>query len=188
VQKDTRLNLQSRLNAEVLLNAQIKWLSKQYIDFLGRIFRLQEGILRWVFEKETGFSADSHQYSSDFREYLNRDPDFVEYLNEHPVFGNTPVTPSLNRGTLLLFLDYITNTKVQEYNPVLKQCNKLDHLAALRNKCALAHGNTAVNDQIISEKYGKNVWNNLSGLAKVFSLDDLLPQVECVKKIVLETF
>jgi hypothetical protein len=113
------------------LNAKIKWLSKQYIDFLGRIFRLQEGVLRWVFEKETGFSADALRFPADFGTYLERDPDFAKYLNDNSINGKTPVTPHLNRGTLLLFLNYI-NTKNQKYKAVLKQCNKLDHLAALR--------------------------------------------------------
>jgi len=187
IQKENWLQLQTNLNAEVLLNAKIKWLSKQYIDFLGRIFRLQEGVLRWVFEKETGFSADALRFPADFGTYLERDPDFAKYLNDNSINGKTPVTPHLNRGTLLLFLNYI-NTKNQKYKAVLKQCNKLDHLAALRNKCALAHGNIAINEQIITEKYPKNVWKNLSGLTRAFNLPDLFPQVECIKNILIEKF
>jgi len=181
------LELHRRLNAEVLLNAKIKWLSKQYIDFLGRIFRLQEGVLRWVFEKETGYSADSHQFPNDFSDLLNQNPDFVVYLNENPINGRTPVACHLNRGTLLLYLQFITQVH-SEYKPVLKHCNKLDHLAALRNKCALAHGNAAINDRIILEKYGPDVWRNLSALSEAFLLDDHLPQIDCIREIILENF
>jgi len=187
-EKSAWLQLQADLNSEVLLNAKIKWLSKQYVDFLGRIFRLQEGILRSVFERETGYSTDTKQFPTDFRNYLERDPDFVVYINEHPVNGTTPVSPDLNRYTLLLFLEYKANTKGKEYRQVLKQCNKLDHLAALRNKCALAHGNAAVNDQIIAQKYGSDVWKNLSGLVRAFNLKDHLPQIVCIRNIIRENF
>jgi len=181
------LELQILLNTEVLLNARIKWLSKQYIDFLGRVFRLQEGVLRWVFEKVTGFSADGEHFPDDFVAYIQQDTSFSDYLSKNRINGKTPVAHRLNRGTLLLFLRYLESSG-KDYQNVLKHCDKLDHLAALRNKCALAHGNAAVNSEIIRKKYGPDVWKNLSALSKAFGLDDLLPQIECVKKIILENF
>ncbi|MFA4907403.1 MAG: hypothetical protein WC602_03970 [archaeon] len=182
----TWLELQARLNAEVLLNAKIKWLSMQYIDFLGRIFRLQEGVLRRIFEKVTNYSADGEHFPNDFETFLQQDPNFLVYLSQNRINGKTPVAHRANRGTLLLFLRYLESSG-KDYHNVLKHCDKLDHLAALRNKCALAHGNTAVNSEIITKKYG-DVWKNLSALSEAFGLDDLLPQIECIKKLIIENF
>ncbi|NLA22918.1 MAG: hypothetical protein GX870_07750 [Candidatus Marinimicrobia bacterium] len=186
-QKNKWLELQKRLNAEVLLNVRIKWLSKQYIDFLGRIFRLQEGVLRWIFEKETGYSADSEQFPNDYPDFLKQNPDFEDYLKNESINGKNPVANRLNRGTLLLYLRFLSETHA-EYQPILKQCNKLDHLSALRNKSALAHGNEPVNDCIISQIYGKNVLGNLSKLASTFGLEDHLPQIDCIRNIIIENF
>jgi hypothetical protein len=49
---------------EVAYSAEIAWRNGRYADMLGRIFRFQEGVLRWIVERYLGLPTDMSKASA----------------------------------------------------------------------------------------------------------------------------
>ena len=148
---------------EICLNALIKYKSRQYTDFVGRIFRLQEGAARWFFEYYTGYSTNigrKFSYKDDFDKYSHTPAgkDFVEYLKKKKR-KNYRYEP--NRIILTKFWDFylINNSDSSKdlYPEMLTFCKKIDNLGDLRNESSLAHGFAAITAGIIADKYHKGI-------------------------------
>lgn len=173
-QRAAWVNFQKMLLMEISVNARVIWNARQYVDFLGRMFRLQEGILRIFFEEQTGYSADIDNYPEDFKTWRAcYGKELVQYFEANPHNGKFKASPT--RKVLLEYLGFIANNK-RDYQAILDYCNKIDHLAALRNQSILAHGNKPISKNRITGIFGKRLTQNIAKLARIWSLPDNFEQ------------
>ena len=183
--KENWIDLQKKLSAEIAINTRIKWRSENYVDFLGRCFRLQEGLLRWIFEYESGYSADMNMHYNDFPNYLKKEgKDFDKFLDELEKKENKTYNRNLNRKILLYFLQYISKS-TDTYKDLMKICFKFDHLSNLRNQSILAHGNMPVTKQRLNEIYGKKkIERDLSTICKKMNNTDGFESINHIIEII----
>ncbi|MCF7740525.1 MAG: hypothetical protein K9N00_01905 [Candidatus Marinimicrobia bacterium] len=187
----TWLDMQKKRIVELSLNIRMKWFSRQYVDMLGRIFRLQEAILRYVFENETGYSADSGKNYDDFYTYLgNEGKEFDRYLTvnlKKSKPNSRAYNKSLNSKTLYWFLKYLHDEKGRnDLSDILNLINKLRQLRDLRNKSIVSHGYKPVSREKIRQIYGKRkLVKSMQNISSYFGLQDRYDQVEYIKKLIL---
>lgn len=180
------VRFQKNILMEVSVNARVKWNSGQYVDFLGRMFRLQEGILRIFFEEQTGYSTDKDRYPEDFQNWCtSRGDEFIGYFESNPHNGKFKSIPT--RKVLLEFLRFRAKT-TSDYSEILKYCNKIDHLASLRNQSILAHGNKPINVDTVERIYGKKICQDVAKIARIWGLTDNYQQFVSVLNIIKQNY
>ncbi len=133
------LTYQRRGLEELYWNLRIKAEREEWVDFLGRVFRLVEGLQRYIFERETRHSTEKYGDGfPDFARWLEANASVRAYLVEQNV--REPIEP--NTFVLLQILNYWVEKAGRgrvlgkAYN-VLK---RLRQLSDLRNKSIMAHG------------------------------------------------
>lgn len=180
------IEFQKKLLMEISVNARVKWNAGQYVDFLGRMFRLQEGILRIFFEEQTGYSTDKDRYPEDFQNWCTiKGEEFIRHFESNPYNGQFKSIPS--RKALLEFMRYWAKTRL-DHSEILTYCNKIDHLASLRNQSILAHGNKPISVETVERIYGKKVWQNVAKIARIWDLTDNYQQFDLVLNIIKENY
>jgi hypothetical protein len=142
---DNWLSLQRLLLGELYFNLSLKANCGEWVDFLGRVFRLHEAILRLIFEMETRHSSDGN----DMKGY----PDFKKCIDERSDIAGL----GLEAKPTTFALGTIVNHWVREascgpkYGKALKIHELIGKLSALRNKSIIAHGYQPVSEEDICE-------------------------------------
>ncbi len=162
----------------------IKWNNGEYVDVVGRLFRLEEELLKYIVEKE--FKKSMNMYKKDgvkdfygYWELLSEEEGLKEYLsNLEGPNGNIKVDAGVNRITLNGIVNYLINVKkLKKYNPILNLSDKLSKLSELRNSSIIAHGFSGVSKYEIIEKYNYNkniedeLINDLNTIIKIINMD-----------------
>ncbi len=147
-----QLERQKGLLVELIFNARLCWRTGRDIDFLGRIYRLHEALLRYLLES-LGFPTDDSypQQNGSRQRYWGRiqelglasHPVFKQYCGEGDFLRN-----SLNRrvfmDTIRALLEVRPNgldlTSVQDFAPLVLDNGVLNWLATKRNSTILGHG------------------------------------------------
>jgi hypothetical protein len=137
--------LQRLLLGELFFNLRLKVQQGAWVDALGRMFRLHEGLLRLVFELETRHSTDGND-----REGY---PDFAKALQEEPALralnrDDRPTTYALER-----IIEYWTGEAGKDaYQPVTAILGVFRDLSGLRNKSIIAHGYEGVSEEEVAKQ------------------------------------
>jgi hypothetical protein len=137
--------LQRLLLGELFFNLRLKIQQSAWVDVLGRMFRLHEGLLRLVFELETKHNTDGND-----REGY---PDFAKALSREPTLralgvGDRPTTFALER-----IIEYWTGEDNKNaYRTVTAILGLFRDLSGLRNKSIIAHGYEGVSEEEIKER------------------------------------
>ena len=158
---ETWLDYQRRALAELYWNLCIKIERAEWVDFLGRLFRLEEGLLRLAFEQETRHSTERHADGyPDFARALEADPDLVAFLRERGIRDTddlTRVTP--NRRVLAEIVNYWVERggKGRTLGQLRGLLGHISRLNELRNKSIIAHGFQGVEKAEIEERCGMSV-------------------------------
>lgn len=147
---------------ELFFNMKIKYQNEEFVDFLGRLFRFQECILRFIVEKELRFSTEKDDEDG-YKEFVNgigSRPDLEAFLKsqrfkDKPLDYTEPTTE-----VLIAILRYLKDDKSPlsgekkivygEVDEILKKVNKL---SGLRNKSIIAHGFEGVSKEILEKEY-----------------------------------
>lgn len=150
----------SALIHELYDNMVVKWEQGAYVDFLGRLFRLEEAVLRLVFELETNVTTERRK-----KEYA----DFVHYIYAHKVLlqflEKNGIDPNLiepNRKVLRNILEFwVKEERKAKLGPIFGFVEKINtpdgnSLAGLRNKSILAHGFEGISKDRIKKLYGSD--------------------------------
>lgn len=164
---------------ELLFNARACWRAGREVDFLGRVYRLHEGLARYLLE-QLGFPTDE---GGDRREKTRSE--FWARAGELGLTEHLPADPavqvggSVNRPAMLAVLRALCNRSpagldvetAQKFVPWLE--GVLGELATLRNKTILGHGFTPVSrgevERLVREQTGLAVEAWLETMAR--SLD-----------------
>jgi len=169
---------------ELFLNLRIKFVREEFVDFLGRVFRFQEDVLRYIVERELGFSTEMDKKSR-YDEFINgikRNKVLVKYLEESrfsgkPLKYDEPTIPCLTQMVRFLIevndngngKPLITDdSRIQRYRQIIDIFERVNELSGLRNKSIIAHGYDGVSQAILQERYGEG--NIIADLRKVVEL------------------
>ncbi|MCZ7381067.1 MAG: hypothetical protein O8C64_05805 [Candidatus Methanoperedens sp.] len=129
---------------ELCENMKIKLDQSAYTDFLGRLFRFEEAILRYAFEKETNIITERIKGGfEDFEKYIKSDKDLLSFLEGEGIKLEY-IDP--NRRILRKIIEFwVTKRGIKKWGQVFGFVNRINKpegnsLADLRNKSILAHG------------------------------------------------
>ena len=167
---------------ELYENMLVKWEQGAYVDFLGRLFRFEEAVLRFVFEKETDVTTEKRRRGyADFTRYIKEDNNLLQFLTKEDIDPNR-IEP--NRKVLRKILEFWVKEErktklgpifgfVKKINEPPKKKNQSHHnqifgfvkkinepdgdsLANLRNKSILGHGFEGISKDRINKLYGSD--------------------------------
>jgi len=147
---------------EVLHTAEISFRTGAYADFLGRAFRLSEGLTdavldRWapadlfvtVSVQNSDGSSSSRKRLSEA--WLTEHIDAWEFLEQRKI--NLEI--GLTRKTLLTLAEYFAGSN-NSRRQVVKYLNRIDELGSYRNQMPFAHGYAGVSLEMLKARYKTN--------------------------------
>ncbi len=163
-ERSTRRLAQGRLDwsnrllfiEELFYNLEVKVYLDEYVDALGRVWRLQEALLGWIVRSETGIETDDDRALEE--QEASTVPGLWAYMREK----SPERAPKINRYSLTLISGYLTKPEAglseerrTEIAKVRNVANKLNKLSDLRNKTIIAHGFEGVSEEDIEARYGQ---------------------------------
>ena len=177
---------------ELLHNARIKFIRGEYIDFLGRVHRFCEAILRYLVENKTilGVYTDIDGDGRNFEKYnesISQIHGLAEFLKSKKYDAEPLNYKQPNIPTLLAILEFVK----QEQHPydlsfLYDQISLLDNLSSLRNKSPLGHGFDGVSLEKIKEKVVGFCFEYLVEIVKRLGVVDVVDPFEKVNEFVLK--
>lgn len=131
--------------SELLENTKIQLDNRRYIDFLSRIYRLKEAILKYIFAKN---HVDKKRFS--FRTEAVSKRMIIKILRKKYKIFN----PNLSFAISSYVNKYLNKDK--RYNEVLGvlNSNKMNEIIELRHECIAGHGFKGVNRKEFVKIYG----------------------------------
>lgn len=145
---------------ELYVNMLVKWEQRAYVDFLGRLFRFEEAILRFVFERETDVTTEKRKGGyADFVHYVKMHNTLLQFLEKEGIDLNR-IEP--NRRVLRKILEFwVKKERKTKLGPIFEFVKKINEpdgtsLTDLRNKSILAHGFEGISKDYINELYGSD--------------------------------
>ena len=150
----------SRLILELYHNAAIKFHREEYLDFIGRLSRFQEAVLRYLVETselmlKTDIDKDERHFTV-FQASVRQHPRLVEYL-EQQIYENDklnweqPYIPCLMKILEYLAREGDPERRAQR-TEVVDGLREIGRLVPLRNKSPLGHGFEGVSVEAIRER------------------------------------
>jgi len=142
--------------AELYWNIHIKAQRAEWVDFLGRIFRLTEGLERLIFEEHTRHSTE--RIANDYQDFIagvHQETGLWEYLKNKGM--RQPLIP--NTWVLEHIISYWVRGKHggAKYDQVYKLIQNVRKLSNLRNKTIIAHGWQGVSREDIEREIHMSV-------------------------------
>lgn len=121
---------------ELYENIEIKKKQGAYADFVGRIFRFEESILRALFEIKFDVSTDDKEEFSKFINESEEGKEIKMFLQSKNIDPSIP-----NRRVLKGIIEYLVENKNdKKISQFYSKIEKIEKLSDLRNKSILAHG------------------------------------------------
>jgi len=166
------LEWQRRGLAELFWGLKVKARQEEWVEFVARLFRMAEGMLRLAFEGETRHSTERRAGGyPDFHALLEADPQLRSHLRRR----NIGDEPDPNTFVLFEILDWwvTEGRKGRQYGrlrDLLRERLGLGRdggLRDLRNRSILAHGWQGISRHDIEERAGASVDRLLSELESV---------------------
>ncbi len=159
------------LLAELFLNLEVKAKLGEWVDFLGRLFRLREALLRMAFESETNVPTHKEKEAefTAFSAYMQQQTGLSSYLQKKHIRVNEP-----NELVLHLVISYwVKHEHRQALRPLQVLSTELERLSELRNKCIIAHSYEGVSKERIERESQMAVTELLEKLRAYLSAQSL---------------
>ncbi|TCO73822.1 hypothetical protein [Marinisporobacter balticus] len=131
--------------SELLENTKIQLDNRRYIDFLSRVYRIKEAILKYIFAKN---HVDKNRFS--FRTEVVSKRMIIKILRKKYKIFN----PNLSFAISSYITKYLNKDK--RYNTALDvlNSNKMNEMIELRHECIAGHGFKGVNRKELVKIYG----------------------------------
>ncbi|MCS7257113.1 MAG: hypothetical protein RMJ05_06125 [Thermomicrobium sp.] len=143
---------------EVWQSARIVWEQERYADFLARLFRLEEGALRWAVERFLGIPTGVEYGNggralalSAYREALRNDVTLRTLAEQHRIDPDRPP----DRHALRALLQHPTLGQEATVRELLAASNQVAALTPLRNASVVGHGFAPVSAAALAQKLGE---------------------------------
>ncbi len=137
------------LIAEVYHSAVVRRRTESYASFVGRVFRFQEAMLRYLCERWGARFGGKNDACLD-PEWLAEQPALVQALEQAEVDAGREVS----RRTLRVVAEYLAQaTGRPEGMGWLRRLDRLEQVAGLRNQLVITHGFEGVSAGRLAELY-----------------------------------
>jgi len=140
---------------EVWQSARIVWEQERYADFLARLFRLEEGALRWAVERFLGiptgveFGHGGRAFAlTRYREALRNDVALRTLAERHRIDPDRPP----DRHALRALLQHPSLGQEATVRELLAASNQVAALTPLRNASVVGHGFAPVSAAALDQK------------------------------------
>ncbi len=148
------LDNRALLIEELFYNLEVKYEVGEFVDVLGRLFRLQEALLGWAVQSETDIKTDEDKKIE--KEETQSINGLTDYVAEKLSHG-----PKVNRYSLTMVTGYLVKPEAglseerrEWVAKVRKSANKINKLANLRNNTIIAHSFEGVSERDIIRVHG----------------------------------
>jgi len=135
---------------ELCKNMLVKWEQGAYVDFLGRLFRFEEAVLRFVVENEFNISTEKDENDLRFKSDVSSNNNLKNFLDKNRISYNAP-----NRLCLFMMLRFLIskNPDRNDLKIITDTINKIKKLSDLRNASIMAHGFEGISRDRINALY-----------------------------------
>ncbi|OQX06112.1 MAG: hypothetical protein BWK80_51235 [Desulfobacteraceae bacterium IS3] len=160
------------LIAELFYNMRIKYLRQEFVDFLGRLYRFQEAVPRYLIEKEFSISTDVDPKTgkqTDLDRLLESNEELKGFIASQKMPKGGNIDPSrVGTPRLVAFLDFLIEKKgMEKLRPVSDFFKKTEKLMNIRNNSIIGHGFKGVSEEIIKENYDGDVLEDLKAVVSL---------------------
>ena len=158
---------------ELYWNALITYRHRRYADFLGRVYRFQEAVLRYLVERIFGLPTDlkpavRETNQARWNEGIAANKELLAFLESREVEGKPLDWQTIGRPTYKALLSYATDEEQgmdAEVNPLLRpgvrqqfpalldRVNALDRLVELRHRTIIGHDFEGVSEELLLANY-----------------------------------
>jgi len=166
----------------------IKYIQKQYVDFVIRIFRVEESLNRYAVENYLDIFTDKKKDFSRFTNDVSKNQDLVDYLDGCKVNGQALIwRNNPNNNVLKVILKFAIDVNSFNGGPWVKNQEDIDKIKAvynlnskisilsqLRNKSIAAHGFEGVSEDKIRsllEENGTSIEEVFKELENIINMD-----------------
>ncbi len=132
--------------SELIENIKIQIINEEYIDFLGRLYRLKEALFKYIFvsTKETkNYKVLMHGYMVSKKNIL------YTLKKKYNIYSG-----NLIKGVTQYINKYVKKTKRMEKVVEILNNDRLEKLIRLRNESPVGHGFNGVSKEEIENIYG----------------------------------
>lgn len=155
---------QPLLIAELFYNLEVKYQSGEFVDVLGRTFRLQEALLTWIVERNTSIRTGTGKRLAKQKREVQDTPGLWEFLENYAITGEGSglnLEREINNVALLAVAEYLQSPEAgfsgEEQTRtarVVEVAKSIDKLRNLRNHTIIAHGFSGVSEDELLDTYG----------------------------------
>ena len=150
--------------SELIENIKIQIINEEYIDFLGRLYRLKESLFKYIFVN----SKESKNYEILMHSYMLSKKNILYTLKKKYNIYNS----NLIHGVTNYINKHVKKTKRMEKVLEILNSDRLENLIKLRNDSPVGHGFRGVSREEIEEIYSDPM-QIMQDLVKVCDLLDL---------------
>ena len=149
--------------SELIANIEFQIVNEEYIDFLGRVYRFKEAILKYIFVSK---NLNRERFSFHF-ELMNKRSIMKILRKRYKIFNS-----NLIYAIDVYFNKYLSDDyNVQRVNKIINS-SKMDNLMELRNSSIVGHGFVGVSVDDIHRLYG-NPYNVIDDFVICLGLIDI---------------
>ncbi|MBF8983917.1 hypothetical protein IZY60_10235 [Lutibacter sp. B2] len=168
--RDMKINLEGlvagkpdEIFSELLENTKIQLINRRYIDFLSRVYRMKEAVLKYIFVKNH-VGKDKFSFMT---EVVSKRMILKILRKKYKIYN-----PNLSFAITSYINKYLKNDK--RYMKVLEVLNsdKMNKIIELRNDCICGHGFKGVNKEVLENIYG-DPFNIINDFILVFKKMDV---------------
>jgi hypothetical protein len=150
--------------SELIENMKIQIVNEEYIDFLGRLYRLKEAVFKYIFvstKESKTYKVYMHGYMVSKKNILYTLKKKYNIYNGNLIHG---ITQYINK--------HLKKTKRMDKVVEILNSERLENLIKLRNESPVGHGFKGVSKEDIEDIYG-NPMEVVQDLVKACELLDL---------------
>ncbi|GBD08282.1 hypothetical protein HRbin22_00515 [Candidatus Thermoflexus japonica] len=178
---------------ELFWNARAAYRSRRYADFLGRVYRFQEAVLRFLVEDLLCLPTDLAPHVREetlqrWEKEIRDNPALLEFLESQKVEGKPLDWRQIARPTYKALLAFaiehggrhpdgrpmVPERDRDRYRELLRRVNQLDPLVELRHRTIIGHDFVGVSEEDLRRRYAprenEKVLDPVEGLGRILKL------------------
>ena len=166
--------------SELIENMKIQVMNEEYIDFLGRLYRLKEALFKYIFVS----TKESKKYIVSMHGHMVSKKNILYTLKKKYNIYNG----NLIHGVTQYIKRYIKQTKRMDKVLEILNSQKLENLIKLRNESPVGHGFKGVSREDIESIYGSpmEVIQDLIKACEMLDLGINTTKYEDINDIIIE--
>ena len=150
--------------SELIENIKIQIINEEYIDFLGRLYRLKEALFKYIFVS----TKESKNYKVSMHGYMLSKKNILYTLKKrYNIYSG-----NLIKGVTQYISRHVKKTKRMEKVLEILNNDRLENLIRIRNESIVGHGFKGISKEEIENIYGSPI-EIIRDLVKACELLDL---------------